>query len=204
MNKSYRCVWSEALGAWIAVSELISARGKRAKSSVQKRARHLTVVFGVGSHLRGSRMKCRNGFKDQAFLSRSWKRRLLVPLVSPFGVLALASGASAQVVIPSGTDIGTYLSTGTNWSATNYQFSINGNATWNAPTYVNSAAHSLLQFDGAGNTITRGGNLVFYYDGSSINQNSVTISNATFGQTANAGYGIFYCRRCGNIKCFPQ
>jgi autotransporter-associated beta strand protein/predicted outer membrane repeat protein len=192
VNKSYRCVWSEALGAWVAVSELISARGKRAKSSVQKGARHVTVVFGVGSRLCGARMNCRNGFKDQAFSTRGWKRRLLVPLVSPIGVLILASGVSAQVVIPSGTDIGTYLSTGTNWSATNYQFSINANATWNTVTYINSAAHSLLQFDGTGNSITRGANAVFYYDSSSINQNSVTVSNATFGQTAGSGYGIFY------------
>ncbi|MDR3095859.1 MAG: ESPR domain-containing protein, partial [Paraburkholderia sp.] len=34
MNKAYRCVWNEALGAWVAVSELDKARGKRSKSKL--------------------------------------------------------------------------------------------------------------------------------------------------------------------------
>jgi Extended Signal Peptide of Type V secretion system len=39
MNKSYRSIWNEALGAWVAASEISSARGKPKKSSV--------VVAGV-------------------------------------------------------------------------------------------------------------------------------------------------------------
>ncbi|MDO4907016.1 ESPR-type extended signal peptide-containing protein, partial [Neisseria sp.] len=36
MNKSYRSIWNEALGAWVAVSEIEKAKGKPAGSSVQK------------------------------------------------------------------------------------------------------------------------------------------------------------------------
>ncbi|WP_230413190.1 autotransporter-associated beta strand repeat-containing protein [Paraburkholderia antibiotica] len=106
--------------------------------------------------------------------------------------MAFASAVSAQVTIPTGTDIGTYLNTGTNWSATSTQFNLGANATWNNVVYVNSAAHSILSLDGAGHTVTRAGNYVVYYDGSSINQNSVTLSNINFGQTANSGVAIFY------------
>ncbi|WP_325089368.1 ESPR domain-containing protein [Burkholderia contaminans] len=34
MNKSYRTIWNEALGAWVAASENDSARGKPNKRSV--------------------------------------------------------------------------------------------------------------------------------------------------------------------------
>ena len=34
MNKSYRSVWNESLGAWVAVSELASAAGKRSTAKV--------------------------------------------------------------------------------------------------------------------------------------------------------------------------
>src|SRR5579862_7226833 len=34
MNKSYRTIWNEAIGAWVAASELDSARGKPNKSSI--------------------------------------------------------------------------------------------------------------------------------------------------------------------------
>ncbi|MEJ7686543.1 MAG: autotransporter outer membrane beta-barrel domain-containing protein [Variovorax sp.] len=33
MNKSYRSVWNQALGAWVAVSETTSARGKRSRAA---------------------------------------------------------------------------------------------------------------------------------------------------------------------------
>lgn len=36
MNKSYRSIWNESLGAWVAVSEISSARGKPNKSVVAK------------------------------------------------------------------------------------------------------------------------------------------------------------------------
>src|SRR5690349_7464643 len=34
MNKSYRSIWNEALGAWVAASETTRARGKRGGSRV--------------------------------------------------------------------------------------------------------------------------------------------------------------------------
>ncbi|WGS48029.1 ESPR-type extended signal peptide-containing protein (plasmid) [Burkholderia sp. JSH-S8] len=34
MNKSYRTIWNEALGAWVAASELAKSRGKSNKSAV--------------------------------------------------------------------------------------------------------------------------------------------------------------------------
>ncbi|MBO7806464.1 ESPR domain-containing protein, partial [Burkholderia pseudomallei] len=36
MNRSYRSIWNEALGAWVAASEISSARGKPNKSAVAK------------------------------------------------------------------------------------------------------------------------------------------------------------------------
>ncbi|MCC8397536.1 autotransporter-associated beta strand repeat-containing protein, partial [Paraburkholderia sp. MMS20-SJTR3] len=102
------------------------------------------------------------------------------------------SAAFAQVTIPAGTDIATYLNSGTNWSATNYQFNIGANATWNAAITVNTAAHSTLSLDGAGNTITRTTSNLITYNSSSIDQNSVTLSNINFGQTANSGTALFY------------
>jgi hypothetical protein len=32
MNKSYRSIWNESLGAWVAASEVANARGKRSGS----------------------------------------------------------------------------------------------------------------------------------------------------------------------------
>jgi len=34
MNKSYRSIFNEALGTWVAVSEIDSARGKKSRSGV--------------------------------------------------------------------------------------------------------------------------------------------------------------------------
>jgi len=36
MNKSYKSVWNEALGAWVAVSENSVARGKKSRSNKQR------------------------------------------------------------------------------------------------------------------------------------------------------------------------
>lgn len=50
MNKSYRSIWNEALGAWVAASEVTKARGKRGRSAVIS----LAVVGGgllVSPHL---------------------------------------------------------------------------------------------------------------------------------------------------------
>lgn len=145
MNKTYRSIWSDALGVWVAVSELVSSH-----------ARPGTGALSIAS------------------------------------AALFASTASAQVVIPAGTDIGTYLNTGTNWSATTNSFAIGADSTWNTAINVNSAAHSILSLDGGQNTITRAGNNVITYSGSSFDNNSVTLSNFTFSQTANSSSSIFY------------
>ena len=44
MNKSYRSIWNEALGAWVAASELTSARGKRSSSARRSTFRLLAVA----------------------------------------------------------------------------------------------------------------------------------------------------------------
>jgi hypothetical protein len=45
MNKSYRSVWNESLGAWVATSELTMSRGKRSKAKVVAGA--ATVLMAV-------------------------------------------------------------------------------------------------------------------------------------------------------------
>ena len=47
MNKSYRTVWNEALGAWVAASEITKARGKRSRSA-KAVAAAVTVLVGLG------------------------------------------------------------------------------------------------------------------------------------------------------------
>ncbi|HSW20371.1 MAG TPA: ESPR domain-containing protein [Ramlibacter sp.] len=37
MNRSYRSIWNEALGAWVAASEITSANGKRSKAGVREK-----------------------------------------------------------------------------------------------------------------------------------------------------------------------
>jgi len=34
MNRAYRSIWNQALGTWVAVSELASARGKPGKAKL--------------------------------------------------------------------------------------------------------------------------------------------------------------------------
>ncbi|VTU37889.1 Adhesin YadA precursor [Variovorax sp. PBL-H6] len=46
MNKSYRTVWNEALGAWVAASEITKARGKRSRSSAVVAAAVVLVALG--------------------------------------------------------------------------------------------------------------------------------------------------------------
>jgi hypothetical protein len=36
MNKIYRCIYNEALGTWVAVSELAQAKGKRSRGRLAK------------------------------------------------------------------------------------------------------------------------------------------------------------------------
>ncbi|WP_415868125.1 ESPR-type extended signal peptide-containing protein, partial [Burkholderia ubonensis] len=60
MNKSYRTMWNAALGAWVAVSELVAARGKRKKSAMARALavgrcslKNVTLVVVVASALIG-------------------------------------------------------------------------------------------------------------------------------------------------------
>src|SRR5690349_2918191 len=46
MNKSYRTVWNEALGAWVAASEITKARGKRSRSGAVTVAVALVLAIG--------------------------------------------------------------------------------------------------------------------------------------------------------------
>lgn len=48
MNKSFKSIWNEALGAWVAASELDRARGKRVASS--SRAPEQAVNGGAATH----------------------------------------------------------------------------------------------------------------------------------------------------------
>ena len=34
MNRSYRTIWNESLGAWVAASEISKSRGKRSKNTL--------------------------------------------------------------------------------------------------------------------------------------------------------------------------
>jgi hypothetical protein len=46
VNKSFRSVWSEALGVWVAVSEVCTARGKKSSSITIGAGLLATAAFG--------------------------------------------------------------------------------------------------------------------------------------------------------------
>ncbi|OLL28711.1 hypothetical protein BTH42_26165 [Burkholderia sp. SRS-W-2-2016] len=165
MNKAYRCIWNRSLNAWVAVSELVARSGKSKSGS--------------------------DTIAASARIGRVFVRKPIAAAAAQIALLATAPFASAQVVIPAGTDIGTYLNAGTNWSASAYGFTLNSNSTWNNPVLLNTAAHSTLELDGNGNTVTRSGSYVFNLTGA-VNNNSITLSNLNVGQSANSAYAIFY------------
>jgi outer membrane autotransporter protein len=49
MNSTYRSIWNESLGAWVATSELCAARGKKSSSRVLAAGLLAAVVFGSAS-----------------------------------------------------------------------------------------------------------------------------------------------------------
>src|SRR5690554_3383185 len=49
MNKVYRSIWNESLGAWVAASELTSARGKRSGRSATRGISTLVGTLLTGS-----------------------------------------------------------------------------------------------------------------------------------------------------------
>ena len=203
MDKSPRYIWNEALSERAAASKIGRVDRERIDLSKGGVAARLTTVrietasaVGAGAvHnpglARDSLDNGTGGFNGSVFTTHGRTRRLLASFLAQAIALALAPAVSAQVVIPAGTDIGTYLNTGTNWSATNNQFAINANATWNNVINPSTAAHSVLTINGNGNRITRAGNYVVHYDNTSVNGNSITFSNLTFGQTASSSLAIF-------------
>jgi len=48
LNHIFRTIWSEVLSAWVAVSELASAKGKRSGSSALNTARVASALAGAG------------------------------------------------------------------------------------------------------------------------------------------------------------
>ena len=62
MNKSYRSIYNESLGAWVAASEITSARGK--KSSSKKSALASGAILAVNDTLKLSHLP-RSMFKKR-------------------------------------------------------------------------------------------------------------------------------------------
>jgi len=56
LNKIFRTIWSEALGAWVAVSELTKTKGKRSSSSLIRSIRPVSAALDAAAEL-GGRLK---------------------------------------------------------------------------------------------------------------------------------------------------
>ncbi|WP_081716147.1 autotransporter-associated beta strand repeat-containing protein [Paraburkholderia mimosarum] len=193
MNRVYRSIWNDQSGSWVAVSELAKARSGCGRCAAVLTENCEATISGEVAQCPPGMTGGANGNSQTRAPHRRGPADFLRPLLlAQASAMFFSSATSAQTTIPQGTDIGTYLNSGTNWSATNYNFSIGAAATWRNVIYFNSAAHSTLTLDGGGNTVTRAGNNVIIYNGSSVNNNSVTLSNLTFSQTANSGSAIFY------------
>lgn len=83
LNHIYRTIWSEALNAWVAVSELTSAKGKRLASGILKKALSASAL-------------CAGSFTSRNEISRI--RPITLALILCFGVEAYANPIGAQVV----------------------------------------------------------------------------------------------------------
>ena len=53
MNKSYRSVWNESLGAWVAASEITSGRGKKSRSGRTAIAATAIALLGMAGAVQG-------------------------------------------------------------------------------------------------------------------------------------------------------
>jgi hypothetical protein len=60
MNKVFKSVWSEALGAWVAASKLTRGRGKGG-GKVARAVALVVVAFGAGSAYAGSGLSLGGG-----------------------------------------------------------------------------------------------------------------------------------------------
>lgn len=83
LNHNFRTIWSEVLNAWVAVSELASAKGKRSGSSTLKKALNITAIYASGS------AECNDRFRI---------RPLALAVILCFGAQAQANPIGAQVV----------------------------------------------------------------------------------------------------------
>ncbi|WP_269139271.1 ESPR domain-containing protein, partial [Burkholderia stagnalis] len=64
MNRAYRSIWNEALGTWVAASELASARGKSKRSASVKLLVSLLLLAGaplVNASTYSSNLTCNSG-----------------------------------------------------------------------------------------------------------------------------------------------
>ena len=159
MNKIYSAIWNACRGQVIVASELARQSGQGAAKGTAR----------VGA------------FSDPR-LTRSLSLTTLV------AALAAPPHAFAQVSIPAGTALGTYLNT--NLSAVNNNFVLAGNATWNTGVAM-SAARSTLTLDGAGNTVTVGVPGALQPATAGVTPTTTTFSNLNFVGTAAATLPIF-------------
>ncbi|RYF69468.1 MAG: hypothetical protein EOO22_16045, partial [Comamonadaceae bacterium] len=54
MNKSYRSIWNESLGAWVAASEITSARGKKSQGGRMRNVVRVSAIMGAIALMTGS------------------------------------------------------------------------------------------------------------------------------------------------------
>ena len=65
MNKSYRSIYNESLGAWVAASEITSARGKKSSSS-KKTALASGAILALGVLMTSANAQLRIGSDSTA------------------------------------------------------------------------------------------------------------------------------------------
>ncbi|MBT2323875.1 ESPR domain-containing protein [Variovorax paradoxus] len=109
MNKSYRSVWNEALGTWVAASETVSARGRKSRSG-SVAAAVLALVAVAGSQ--GAQAQAYNGnatpgstaISDTA--ANCTSVGLCVASALAVGSVAVGCGASANTTVTDATALG--------------------------------------------------------------------------------------------------
>jgi hypothetical protein len=78
MNKTYRSIWNESLGAWVATSENTAARGKRSKSAISQAVALAVLLGGVGLNVAHAQYQAwrrdGNGYRSHCDRHRSQRR----------------------------------------------------------------------------------------------------------------------------------
>ena len=174
MNKSYRSVWNQALGAWVAVSEITAARGKRSSGVA-------TVLVAVG--LSGLAA----GATAQTIDYANNDVRALPIVTTPTTVLnSTDAGTAQQTGDISGTDgivktgAGTIVLGGTNTYA--------GSTTINAGTLAIDSDARLGQASGA--VAFGGGTLRFTADGVASGRAITLTGNGTVDVAGTQGNAL--------------